>query len=960
MKKIFSHLIFLTLFLATSLSAKNDNLNQILNNHKMKLAKLNNARLQQNKLQKSDNFIKASVSKFSNNCLPGPTGATGPRGPRGRPGFKGAQGLKGATGNTGSTGVGITGPTGVGTTGNTGSTGIGTTGNTGPTGAGATGNTGLPGITGATGLTGATGPVFFTLQSDTIDTERASFNTNFYQPATFTPPFTATPTITANSLEGYVAILNASNTGFNTQINNLPPSAGNIVTVDTPSAGQYTSLAVVVGNPAISYYDATMGGLSYVHADDPFGTLWGTPPLTLDTGGVGQFTSLEIVAGNPAISYYDATNGALKYIQANIANPTVIGDWNAPLTLDTGGVGQFTSLAVLGGGNPAISYYDATNGALKYIGALDVGGATWGTPITLDTGSVGQFTSLAVIDGNPAISYYDATNQTLKYIQANSANPTVLSDWNAPIVVDVGPGVGQYTSLAVVAANPAISYYDAKNRNLKYIRANSVDGSTWGNLPITVDASPGTGQFTSLVVIAGNPAISYYDAINVTLLYIQADSVDGSTWGNPSVALDTGGFGQFNSLAIVAGNPAISYYDAINAALKYVQSDSFNGSTWNNPPITVFPTPTDVGLYTSLAVVAGNPAISYYDQLNLALKYIRAIDTTGTSWGTPIAVDAVPGIGVGQYTSLAVVAGNPAISYYDETNQALKYIRADSADGSSWGAASITLDIGGVGLYTSLVVVDGNPAISYYDEANQTLKYIRANIANPTVIGDWNSPIFVDAGPGVGQYTSLAVVAGNPAISYYNATNQALKYIRAINTTGDLATDWGASLTLDPAILGSADVGQYTSLAVVAGNPAISYHDATTGALKYIRAINTTGSSWNPPIAIDFAGTGQYTSLVVVSGNPAISYYDASNGALKYIRANNTTGNIATDWGVPLYLDPEFSLIGSANVGQYTSLAVVDGNPAISYYGDTNTNLKYIRAIDIANKLYYIATLPTP
>ncbi|MCH7471456.1 PKD domain-containing protein [bacterium] len=183
----------------------------------------------------------------------------------------------------------------------------------------------------------------------------------------------------------------------------------------------------------------------------------------------------------------------------------------------------------------------------------------------------------------------------------------------------------------------------------------------------------------------------------------------------------------------------------------------------------------NVGWYTSLAVVNGNPAISYYDTTNDDLKYVRASDADGTSWGAPVAPDSTGG--VGQYTSLAVVNGNPAISYLDGTNGDLRYVRASDADGTSWGAPLTPDSAGFVGRYTSLAVVDGYPAISYYDFTNDDLKYVRASDASGA---SWGAPVTPDSTGSVGSYTSLAVVNGNAAVSYYDGTNTALKYVLII------------------------------------------------------------------------------------------------------------------------------------------------------------------------------------
>jgi hypothetical protein len=566
--------------------------------------------------------------------------------------------------------------------------------------------------------------------------------------------------------------------------------------IDAGNNKQFTSLQEVNGKPAISWYDATAQSLKYVQALNASGTAWGTPQ-TLDAGNVGNFSSLLVVNGKPAISYYDAGNQDLKYIRATDADGIT---WSAPQTVDgaTTSVGGFTSLQIVNG-VPAIAY--SGSGTSMFIRATDVNGMAWGATQTVSSFG-GTYQSMQIVNGFPAIAFNVSSGGLgLRYVRALDANGGA---WATDQTIDgPGTGLGQFAALQVVNGNPAISYYEATGGNVKFVRAADVNGATW-NTPQRLDAKGSSGAAASLQMVNGKPAFSYYNISNRDLEFVRAANATGTAWDEPQTldgaATEVGGF---TSLQIVNGNAAIAYYDATNTSLKYLRATNTDATAWGTSQTLDGASADLMGQYPALQIVNGNPAVAYYDGTNGDLRFIRALDADGTVWATAQILDGAGGDNVGSNLSLQIINGNPAISYYDVTNGRLKFISALDASGTTWGTP-VTVDAANnVGQFTSLQIVDGFPAISYYDVTNGNLNFVRATDANGTA---WDTPLSIDgAADDVGQFTALQVAGGYPAIAYFDVTNGNLKFVRASNASGSA---WTAPVTLHS----SETVGQGVSM----------------------------------------------------------------------------------------------------------------------------------------------------
>jgi hypothetical protein len=201
-----------------------------------------------------------------------------------------------------------------------------------------------------------------------------------------------------------------------------------IITVDSlGDVGYFSSLALDESNrPYISYYDKTNESIKYAYKD--LGNSWqnyGLVKVGVDGDGVivsEAYTSISLFdddLGNPnnhwrmRIAYYDDTQKDLMLAVANTGLPTVNGDWAISTVDSVGNVGRYVSMAIRPGTDDRqLCYFDETNGDLKYAKWTGV----WSLEIVESTGVVGQYCSIALNSfGEPAISYYDAFFGRLKF-----------------------------------------------------------------------------------------------------------------------------------------------------------------------------------------------------------------------------------------------------------------------------------------------------------------------------------------------------------------------------------------------------------------------------------------------------------------------------------------------------------------------------------------------------------------
>ena len=337
-------------------------------------------------------------------------------------------------------------------------------------------------------------------------------------------------------------------------------------------------------------------------AKAPDGTLW---VAGYNDAAVDPANGIQSVYGDLVVGKYDTTKQLVNWVTVD-GLPAAPSDGSCPDNdptgwrhglLDSGpDVGLWTSLQLDANGHPMVSYYDATNQAIKFASSND--GIVWSThAIYANMGSdAGRYSKMILVNGMPVVAYLVIDNGTNGYSKtrvsiahATKPVPASPSDWNVEdaLVDDQSPCRPQDC-----AANQACV---VSSGICAAVSAGCDAGCGTGQACIVVSGTPSctkvaqttdihpypdaVGDYISLAATKSGLGMVVYDRIHGNLLGVTNGGgswavtiLDGETGSRANgTAVDTGNDGIGASLFVAANDDwHVSYVNALTEQLKYL------------------------------------------------------------------------------------------------------------------------------------------------------------------------------------------------------------------------------------------------------------------------------------------------------------------------------------------------------------------------------------------------------
>ncbi len=351
---------------------------------------------------------------------------------------------------------------------------------------------------------------------------------------------------------------------------------------------------------------------------------------------------------------------------------------------------------------------------------------------------------------------------------------------------------------------------------------------------VTIDAGPVAGHPSIAIGVDGFPVIAYETADGRLRLAKCAD-VDCTTQSRAYISDPPTGTtaGRYNSVAIGAdGNPAIAFYDTVDVALKLVKCSSSNCAGGGAEFRTIDPGPY-VPIDVALAFDAdGKAAFAYQDASQQALMLARCANAGCGNVNIEVLAPLAGGVHHGQHAAIAIgLNGAPVVSgrQWSTQHTALDFIIC--AEQPCTGPLQRLF--GGVGQPIDnpamALRADFRPAFAYHGVNTDSLIFGWCEDADCS--GSRNSRVLDDGSLGAGAYTAIAVREdGRPVIAYQKRVTVAgganALYVVECNDSNcavsrNVEVDLhGSDTGVDPAIAIGAD-----------GGTVIAYFDASASSL---------------------------------------------------------------------------------------------------------------------------------